>query len=128
MLIGIGLVLLLGQAPTSPPTIETGSEVRFVSLDLLTVFATGRVAHGLLKIVGALEPGQHLRLLIFPANANDEERGQTVSLVSAFTGVVSSNGENILIFFPDDQEPTLFREWLQRKYGLGMTIQNKESR
>ena len=127
MLIPIGLVLLLGQAPILPVTIESGSEVRLVSVDLLRVYATGRVVEGRLEMFGRLPPGQQLRLLIFSMEQDKQSGGETGVLGSALTGIVDADGRSILVIVKEGHGAVDFGAWLQKQFGISMTFSERES-
>ena len=122
MLIPMGLMFLLSQAPIFPITVSSGSEVRFVSLDLFQVFATGRVEEGLLTMVGTFPPGQQFRILIFSRIDGKDSGGEMGQFGKALTGVVSADGKSILMIGAEGQEAIDFGEWLEAKFGIIITL------
>ncbi len=89
---------LMAQAATFP-IVAPGAEVRLVSPDLLEIHATGRVEGGLLTLVGdALPVGLELRVLVFPAGADDADRAAAAAGATAIAARVQADG--ILIATP----------------------------
>jgi len=90
--------LLMAQAATFP-ILAPGAEVRLVSPDLLEIHASGRVEDGALTLVGdALPVGLELRVLVFPAGADDADRAAAAAGATAIPGRVQPDG--ILIATP----------------------------
>ena len=102
----------------------------FAGLLLAVVF----VAFGLagrfeaLAFVGALEPGQQLRLLIFPADANDRQRAEALSGASALRGTVTADGQDILVTVREGEPPLPFRGWLLDAHGIALIMPTTEGR
>jgi len=89
---------LMAQAATFP-ILAPGAEVRLVSPDLLEIHATGRVENDLLILSGdALPVGLEVRVLVFPAGADDVDRAAAASGAAAIRARVVADG--ILVAIP----------------------------
>ncbi len=104
--------LLIAQTLTGLPAFPTGTELRLVSPDLLTVYSSGRVTDGGHLIVDhALQAGTELRLLVFPPDATDAEKAEALSGARAIYGRVADDRSDILVRFPEVEAPVSLREW-----------------
>lgn len=113
---------LVSQTLVTLPDMTPGTEVRVVSNDLLTIYATGLVDNSTLMFDGELEPGKEVRLLILTPNADSK---QTVdALGHALFGMVAQDGSDILLKFEDLEGPLSFGKWLQEERGIGLDLTN----
>jgi len=119
---GLFAWFLVSQSLTSMPEMAPGTEVRLVSPDLLTIYAAARVEDGALTFAGPLEPGQELRMLIFPPNATAEQRAAALSGAQALYARVTPNGGDIIVQFVGLDKPLSFRQWLANERGLELHV------
>lgn len=121
---------LVSQTIAGLPQMPPGTEVRLVSRDLLTVYASARVEGQRLEFAASMTAGQELRLLVFPPDASDQERAQALSGAQAIPGRVSDNGLDILVQFPELDGPLSLRKWLaeERDIILIMPVPDGERR
>lgn len=113
---------LVSQTLVGLPEMQPGTEVRLVSQDLLTVFASARVEDGRLVFSGPVEPGQEVRLLIFPPDATEQERAAALSGAQALVGRVGDDGSDVMVTFPGLEGPLSLRKWLAEERGLALVI------
>jgi hypothetical protein len=109
---------LLSQIVTGLPDMSPGTEVRLVSQDLLTIYASARVEGGQLAFSGTIEPDQEVRLLIFPPGVRPQQQGEVLVGASAFPGRIASHGQDILVRFSDDGDPVSLLDWLGEERGI----------
>lgn len=120
---GLSLFYLLGQAVAGLPALPVGTEVRLVSPDLLTVYASAQVEEHVLAF-NALPPADTpIRVLIFPPDASRAERAAALSGALAMRGRVSPDGTDILLQLPNETEPRSLRELLWRERGVELRAQ-----
>jgi hypothetical protein len=113
---------VVGQTLASLPQFEAGTELRFVSADLLTVYSSGRVVEDQLVIDLPLDAGTELRLLVFPPGASDEDVARVLSGGAAVYGRVSDDRSDIMMRLPGQDEPTSLRRWLQEERGVKLVL------
>ncbi len=123
---GLSLFFLLGQAVTGVPALPVGAEVRLVSQDLLTVYASAKVGDQALVLEGVPPAGTAMRVLIFPADASAAQRAATLSGALAIHGLVSADGNDILLQIPGEATPRSLRELLWQERGLVLRLQAAE--
>ncbi|UCH24305.1 MAG: hypothetical protein JSV66_10120 [Trueperaceae bacterium] len=109
---------LVSQIVSGLPEMSPGTEVRLVSQDLLTIYASARVEEGRLAFSGTIEPDQEVRLLIFPPGVDPQRQGEVLEGASAFPGRVSSQGRDILVRFSDDGDSVSLYDWLGEERGI----------
>ena len=121
---------LVSQTIAGLPQMPPGTEVRLVSRDLFTVYASARVEDGRLQFTTALQAGQELRLLIFPPDVSDQQRAEALSGAQAIPGRVSNDGQDILVEFRELDGPLSLRKWLaeERDILLIMPVPQAERR
>lgn len=112
---------LVSQTLPGLPAMMPATEVRVVSQDLLTIFASARVENGVLAFDAALTPGLEVRLLIFPPDATDQERAAALSGAQALVGWATPEGD-LLVQFPELGGPISFRKWLQEERDLVLVL------
>lgn len=119
---------LVSQTIAGLPEMMPGTEVRLVSQDLLTVFASARVDGRALTFEGPLEPGIEMRLLIFPPDASDKERAAVISGAHALVARIDDETNDILVHFVELDGPLSFRKWLWEERGLVLHLRKPEDR
>ncbi len=110
-----GVFMLVAQAVLGLPALPAGTEVRLVSPDLLTVYASARIQDAKLTFPTAPAPGTELRLLFFPPDATQAERAAALSGARAISGRISVDGKDILLRFPDSDQPVSLRALLEQR-------------
>jgi len=116
-----GILFLVAQTVMALPGLPAGTEVRLVSPDLLTVYASAQVRGGSLAFQLTPPAGTQLRLLIFPPDATQAQRAAALSGARVISGRVSVDGNDILLQFPNSDQPVSLRTLLQdRGIVLGM--------
>ncbi len=118
---------VLAQTLASLPQFEAGTELRFVSPDLLTVYSSGRVVEDQLVIDLPLDAGTELRLLVFPPGASDEVIAQVLSGGVAVYGKVSDDRSDIMVRFPGQDAARSLRAWLQEERGVKLVLVTRRS-
>lgn len=112
---------LVSQTIPGLPAMLPQTEVRVVSQDLLTIFASARVEEDRLVFDAPLTPGLEIRLLIFPPDATDQERAAALSGAQALTGWATTDGD-LQIRFPEVGGPMSFRKWLEEERGIELVL------
>jgi len=107
--------MLVAQTAIGLPALPAGTEVRLVSPDLLTVYASARIQDAQLTFPAAPAPGTELRLLFFPPDATQAERAAALSGARAISGRISVDGKDILLRFPESDQPVSLRALLEQR-------------
>ncbi len=104
------------------PAMTEGTEVRLVSRDLLTVYASATVVAGELVFAEFPAPGTEVRLLIFPADAGPAEQAEALSGAAALAGNVSLSGDDVLLIDPELEEPVSLAELLLHERNVRLVL------
>jgi hypothetical protein len=117
-------LLLVGQILAHLPVMPVGTEVRLMSADLFTVYASARVEDALLKFRELPPPGTEVRVLIFPPGVDDASRAAALSGATALKGFVSETGNDILLATDESAKPLSLRALLleEREIWLDLPI------
>lgn len=114
--------LMLAQAAAGLPAMTPGTEVRLVSLDLLTIHATARVDEGVLRFQEPLPANLEVRVLVFPPGASDAERAQALAGGAAFRARVAPDGRDLLIQLEPSDDYRSLRDLLREQRGVTLLI------
>lgn len=112
---------LVSQTISGLPEMLPGTEVRIVSLDLLTIYATAVVEGHELIFHGDLKADSEVRVLIIVPNATPKEAAEALSSKAMFARV-SPDGDDILLQFAELQGPLSFKKWLLEERGIILSI------
>lgn len=104
------------------PAMTEGTEVRLVSRDLLTVYASATVVGGELVFEEFPAPGTEVRLLIFPPDAGPAEQAEALSGAAALAGAVSTSGDDVLLIDPELEEPVSLTELLLHERNVRLVL------
>lgn len=115
--------LLIGQLLAVLPAVPEGTEVRLVSTDLLTIYASATVTAGALIFVDFPPAGTEVRVLIFPPDAAPDEVVESLSSARALVGRISADGTDVLLTEPENLEPLSLRELLAREHNVMLDIE-----
>lgn len=118
--------LLFGQLLAVLPAMPDGTEVRLVSTDLLTIYATTTVAGSRLVFHDFPPPGTEIRVLIFPPDAEPSEVVESLGTARALVGRISPDGTDILLTEPAELEPLSLRTLLFREHDLRLEVVPEE--
>ena len=116
-------MLLIAQTVAGLPALPAGTEVRLVSPDLLTVYASARIQGGQLLFETPLPAGTELRLLFFPPDATAAERAAALSGARAISGRISVDGKDILLQFPEKDQLLSLRALLNER-GVELVVKS----
>src|SRR5690606_19115556 len=105
-------LFLIGQLALQLPLMPAGTEVRLMSVDLFTVYASAKVERAYLKFRELPPPGTEVRILIFPPDADDAALAEALSGATALKGFVSETGTDILVLLEGESEPLSLRALL----------------
>ena len=105
---------LVSQTVTGLPEMAPGTEVRLVSMDLLTIYASAQVEEGQLSFTGEVKPDSEVRVLILRQNATPQETVEALGQKALFARV-SPNGTDILLTFEELDGPLSFEKWLEEE-------------
>ncbi len=114
---------LVSQTLSSLPDIYSGTEVRLVSMDLISIYAEAKVENDSLTLTGDLEPGQDIRLLILQPDANAQETVEALGN-KALHATVSEDGTDLLLRFQELDGPISFKKWLSEERNIKFELQN----
>ncbi|MEJ2287510.1 MAG: hypothetical protein P8Y02_02505 [Deinococcales bacterium] len=117
-----GMLFLVAQGVVGLPALPAGTEVRLVSPDLLTVYASARIQDGRLAFPTAPGPGTELRLLFFLPDATKAERAAALSGARAISGRISVDGRDVLLQVADSDQPVSLRALLEQR-GITLSFQ-----
>lgn len=118
--------LLVGQMLAVLPAMPDGTELRIVSTDLLTVFASSSVQDGELVFTELPAPGTEIRIIIFPADVTPEQRVESLRPGKALVGRISSDGTDVLLTEPESLEPLSLRSLLLRERQVVLRLAGQE--
>ena len=118
--------LLMGQLLAVLPALPDGTELRIVSTDLLTVYASASVDGGELVFAEFPPPGTEIRIIIFPADGSAAERVDSLHAARALLGRISDDGTDVLLTEPESLEPLSLRELLLRERDVSMRLAGQE--
>lgn len=104
------------------PAMADGTEVRLVSRDLLTVYATATVVAGDLRFDEFPTPGTEVRVLIFPADAGPAEQAEALSGAAALAGSVSLSGDDVMLIDPDLETPVSLKQLLLHERNVRLVL------
>lgn len=123
---GFAHFLLIGQLIAVLPAMPDGTELRIVSTDLLTVYASASVDDGELLFAEFPPPGTDIRIIIFPADGTPAERVESLHTGKALVGRISQDGTDVLLTEPESLEPLSLRELLLREREVSLRIAGQE--
>ncbi|HZJ10041.1 MAG TPA: hypothetical protein VFD39_10125 [Trueperaceae bacterium] len=103
-----------------------GTELRIVSTDLLTVFASASVDDGELVFAEFPPPGTEIRIIIFPADGTPAERVESLYAAKALLGRISVDGADVWLTEPEGLEPLSLRELLLRERNVFLRVAVQE--
>lgn len=115
-------LFLLGQLTLHLPMMPAGTEVRLMSVDLFTVYASAQVERASLKFRELPPPGTEVRILIFPPDADDTTVAAALSGATALKGFVSEAGTDILVLFEGNDEPLSLRALLLQEREIWLDL------
>ena len=118
--------LLVGQLLAVLPAMPDGTELRLVSTDLLTVYASASVQDGELLFAEFPPPGTEIRIIIFPPDGTPEERVESLRPGKALVGRISGDGADVLLTEPESLEPLSLRSLLLRERQVVLRLAGQE--
>ena len=117
------LSLVLAQAALLLPSFAPGSELRLVSPDLLTVYASGSVSDSLeLRIDLPLAAGTEVRLVVFPPDADDAAKADALAPANRHLGRGADDRNDIDVLFAGMEEPVSLRSHLEMEHGVRLIL------
>src|SRR5699024_3454941 len=115
-------LFLLAQLTLHLPLMPAGTEVRLMSVDLFTVYASAQVERTYLKFKELPPPGTEVRILIFPPDADDTSLAEALSGATALKGFVSEAGTDILVMYGENDEPLSLRALLLQEREIWLDL------
>jgi hypothetical protein len=101
----------VSQTIAGLPDMYPGTEVRVVSMDLITIYASASVENNELVLKGRFTPNAEVRLLILQPDANAQETVEALGN-KALHARISPEGDDILLQFAELDGPLSFKQWL----------------
>lgn len=114
---------LVSQTLAGLPDMYPGTEVRIVSMDLITIYASGSVSNDELVLVGEIAAGSEVRLLILQPDANAQETIEALGN-KALHARISAEGDDILLQFKELEGPLSFRKWLADERNIQFALKS----
>lgn len=108
----LAALFVLAQAAAQLPAMPEGTEVRIVSVDLLTVYASARVEGGHLVFAEFPKPGTEVRVLIFPPGDDPRAKAAALAGATALKGRITEGGTDVLLTVEGIDEPISLRQLL----------------
>lgn len=124
----LAVFLMLGQAALQLPAMPEGTEVRLVSLDLLTVYVSARVEDGHLVFREFPPPGTEVRVLIFPPGESAASRAAALAGATAYTGRITEGGTDVALTIEGVQRPLSLRHLLLEEREVWLDLPMGRSR
>lgn len=118
--------LLVGQLLAVLPAMPEGTELRIVSTDLMTVYASASVHDGELVFEAFPPPGTEVRIIIFPPDGSPADRVASLDSARALVGRISADGADVLLTEPQGLEPLSLRELLLRERNVALRLAGQE--
>ena len=115
---------LVSQTIAGLPDMHPGTEVRIVSVDLLTVHASAQVQDNQLVLQGDLGADSEVRVLILQADASAQEAVDALGSKALFAHI-SPSGNDILVQFEEIDGPLSFKKWLEEERGITFKMPKK---
>ncbi len=119
---------MLAQVALQLPAMPEGTEVRLVSLDLLTVYVSARVEDGHLVFREFPPPGTEVRVLIFPPGEDAASRAAALAGATAYSGRVTDGGTDVLLKLDGVERPVSLRQVLLEEREVWLDIPMGRSR
>jgi len=117
------LTLLLAQAAIFLPGFEPGSELRLVSPDLLTVYASGSVSETReLRLDLPLAAGTLLRLVVFEVGSDDAAKAAALAPDRIHLGRVAEDRSDIDVRFAGTEEAVSLRTFLREVHRVQLIL------
>lgn len=112
---------LVSQTVAGLPDMYPGTEVRIVSMDLITIYASARVENSELILNGTFRPDAEVRLLILQPDANAQETIEALGN-KALHARISPEGDDILLQFAELDGPLSFKQWLEDERDIKLEL------
>ncbi|MCA9838167.1 MAG: hypothetical protein KC422_14715 [Trueperaceae bacterium] len=112
---------LVSQTLSGLPDMYPGTEVRIVSMDLITIYASASVTDDELVFIGKFEPDSEVRLLILQPDANAQETVEALGN-KALHARISPEGDDILLQFAELEGPLSFKKWLKDERNITLKL------
>ncbi len=115
---------LVSQTVAGLPDMAPGTEVKLVSLDLVTVYASAQVRDHRLVMTGDFAAEGDVRLLILQPDASPQATVEALGN-QALVARLSPQGDDILVQFEELDGPLSFKKWLAEERGITLEINPK---
>lgn len=115
---------LVSQTVAGLPDMAAGTEVKLVSLDLVTVYASAQVHDKRLVMKGDFAADSDMRLLIFQPDASPQATVDALGNQALFAHL-SPQGDDILVQFEELDGPLSFKKWLKEERGITLELNPK---
>ena len=117
---------LVSQTIAGLPDMSTGTEVRVVSSDLLTIYASAQVEDGWLTLEGDIHADSEVHILIMQPSSSEASAESASDLeTKALSAHISPDGKDILLQFKELDGPLSFKKWLKEERGTTLAMPPK---
>ncbi len=111
---------LVSQTIAGLPDMAPGTEVRILSEDLMSMYASATIENNELVLEGPIPAETYVKLVILQPNPSPEETVQAAG--QALTAVVSPEGDDLYLKFQELEGPLSFRKWLFEERGIVLRV------
>ena len=112
---------LVSQTIAGLPDMAPGTEVRVVSVDLLTIHASAQIEDHWLILEGTFVAGSEVLILVLQPDASAQETVEALSN-KALQARISPEGDDILVQFPELEGPLSFAKWLEEERDIFLRL------
>lgn len=112
---------LVSQTVAGLPNMAPGTEVKLVSLDLVTIYARGQVQDNRLVMAGNFAADGDMRLLILQPDASPQATVEALGNQALFAHL-NPQGGDILVQFEELDGPLSFKKWLEEERGIALEL------
>jgi hypothetical protein len=111
---------LVSQTIAGLPDMAPGTEVRILSEDLMSMYASATVEDNELILTGSFPPETPFKLVILQPNPSPEETVQAAG--QALPAMVSPEGDDLYLKFQELEGPLSFKKWLFEERGIVLRV------
>jgi hypothetical protein len=111
---------LVSQTIAGLPDMAPGTEVRILSEDLTSMYASATIENNELILEGSFPSETQVKLVILQPNPSPEETVQAAG--QALPAMVSPEGDDLYLKFQELEGPLSFKKWLFEERGIVLRV------